>query len=80
MISFVRRNDITNAEGQYAIRMRVCKNRLRKYFTLKIFADKEFWDEDNECFVILKNLRDKRMKNVNNITIYLVNTGLRQKI
>ena len=65
MISFVRRNDITNAEGQYAIRMRVCKNRLRKYFTLKIFADKEFWDEDNECFVILKNLRDKKQKEEN---------------
>lgn len=65
MISFVKRNDVTNAQGQYAIRLRVCKERQRRYFTLKIFADEEYWDADNECFVILKNVKDKKQKEEN---------------
>lgn len=67
MISFVRRNDITNAQGLYAIRLRVCKERQRKYFTLKIFADDEYWDEQNERFIILKNVRDKKQKEENEL-------------
>lgn len=65
MISFIKRNDIANAQGLFAIRLRVCKERQRRYFTLKIFADNEYWDEDNECFVILKNVRDKKQKEEN---------------
>lgn len=65
MISFVKRNDITNKEGLYAIRLRICKERQRRYFTLKIFADGEYWDAENECFVILKNVRDKDQKKEN---------------
>jgi len=65
MISFVKRNDIPNSQGLYAIRLRVCKERQRRYFTLKIFADNEYWDEQNECFVILKNVRDKKQKEEN---------------
>ena len=65
MISFIKRNDVTNAQGLSAIRLRVCKDRQRKYFTLKIFADDQYWDADNECFVILKNVRDKKQKEEN---------------
>ena len=65
MISFIKRSDTANAQGLYAIRLRVCKERQRRYFTLKIFADDEYWDVDNECFVILKNVRDKKQKEEN---------------
>lgn len=64
-VSFVKRNDTTNTKGLYAIRLRICKERQRKYFTLKIFADDKYWDADNECFVILKNVRDKKEKEEN---------------
>lgn len=64
-ISFIKRNDVTNAQGLYAIRLRICKNRQRRYFTLKIFADDKYWDANNECFVILKNIRDKKQKEEN---------------
>ncbi len=65
MISFVKRNDTVNAQGLYAIRLRVCKERQRRYFALKIFADDKYWDAENECFVILKNVRDKILKEEN---------------
>lgn len=65
MISFVKRNDTVNSQGLYAIRLRVCKERQRRYFTLKIFADNEYWDGDNECFVVLKNIRDKKQREEN---------------
>ena len=65
MINFIKRNDATNAQGLYAIRLRICKDRQRRYFTLKIFADDEYWDVENECFVILKNVRDKKQKEEN---------------
>jgi integrase len=65
MISFIKRNDTTNAEGLYAIRLRICKDRQRRYFALKIFADDEYWDVENECFVILKNVRDAKQKEEN---------------
>lgn len=65
MINFIRRNDIANAQGLFAIRLRVCKERQRRYFTLKIFADAKYWDEDNECFIILKNVRDKKQREEN---------------
>ena len=64
-ISFIKRNDVTNAQGLYAIRLRICKNRQRRYFTLKIFADDKYWDANNECFVILKNIRGKKQKEEN---------------
>jgi hypothetical protein len=67
MISFVKRNDATNREGLFVIRLRICKDRQRRYFTLKIFADEEYWDADNECFVILKNVRDKKQKEENEL-------------
>lgn len=67
MISFIKRNDIANSEGLFAIRLRVCKERQRRYFTLKIFADEEYWDTENECFVILKNVRDKKQKEENEL-------------
>ena len=62
MISFVKRNDVVNAQGLCAVRLRICKERQRKYFSLNIFADNEYWDEENECFRILKNVRDKKQK------------------
>jgi len=65
MISFIKRNDVTSKEGLYAIRLRICKDRQRRYFALKIFADDEYWDAENECFIILKNVRDKKQKDEN---------------
>ena len=62
MISFIKRNDVANAQGLYAVRLRICKERQRRYFSLNIFADNEYWDEENECFRILKNVRDKKQK------------------
>ena len=64
-ISFIKRNDVANAQGLYAIRLRICKDRQRRYFALKIFADDKYWDADNECFIILKNVRDKKQKEEN---------------
>ena len=64
-ISFIKRNDVANAQGLYAIRLRICKDRQRKYFALKIFADDKYWDADHECFIILKNVRDKKQKEEN---------------
>ena len=68
-ISFVKRNDTPNTKGLYAIRLRICKERQRKYFTLKIFADNKYWDADNECFVILKNVRDKKEKEEKSLSL-----------
>ncbi|NDV46864.1 site-specific integrase [Paludibacter sp. 221] len=65
MINFIKRNDTANAQGLFAIRLRICKERQRRYFSLKIFANDEYWDADNECFVILKNVRDKKQKEEN---------------
>ena len=65
MISFKLRNDTANSQGLYAIRLCVCKDRQRRYFALKIFANDEYWDADNECFAILKNVRDKKQKEEN---------------
>ena len=65
MISFIKRNDVANAQGLYAVRLRICKERQRRYFSLNIFADNEYWDEENECFRILKNVRDKKQKEEN---------------
>jgi integrase len=65
MISFIRRNDAANAQGLYAIRLRICKDRQRRYFSLKIFTEAEYWNADNECFVILKNIKDKKQKEEN---------------
>ncbi|WP_373145835.1 phage integrase SAM-like domain-containing protein [Bacteroides thetaiotaomicron] len=65
MISFIKRNDVANAQGLYAVRLRICKERQRRYFSLNIFADSEYWDEENECFRILKNVRDKKQKEEN---------------
>ena len=80
MISFIKRNDVANAQGLYAVRLRVCKERQRRYFALNIFADEQYWDADNECFVILKNVRDKkRMRNANSIIIYLATIGYGRK-
>lgn len=82
-ISFVKRNDTPNTKGLYAIRLRICKERQRKYFTLKIFADNKYWDADNECFVILKNVRDKKEKEENEkrkqYNFYLVNTEYKHR-
>ena len=50
MISFIKRNDVANAQGLYAVRLRICKERQRRYFSLNIFADSEYWDEENEMF------------------------------
>ena len=65
MINFIKRNDTTNAQGLYAIRLRITKDRQRAYFALKIFASDEYWDADNECFIILKNVRDTKQKEEN---------------
>ena len=65
MISFIKRNDVANAQGLYAVRLRICKERQRRYFSLNIFADSGYWDEENECFRILKNVRDKKQKEEN---------------
>lgn len=65
MISFIKRNDVTNSQGLYAVRLRICKERQRRYFSLNIFADDEYWDAENESFVILKNVRDKKQKEEN---------------
>jgi len=65
MISFIKRNDVANAQGLYAVRLRICKERQRRYFSLNIFADNEYWDEEHECFRILKNVRDKKQKEEN---------------
>lgn len=74
MISFIKRNDVANAQGLYAVRLRICKERQRRYFSLNIFADSGYWDEENECFRILKNVRDKKQKeeneNASSIIIY----------
>ena len=65
MISFIRRNDATNKQGLYAIRLRITKDRQRRYFALNLFADEKYWDENNECFIIFKNVRDNKQKEEN---------------
>ena len=70
MISFIKRNDVANAQGLYAVRLRICKERQRRYFSLNIFADNEYWDEENECFRILKNVRDKKQKEENHAVFH----------
>ena len=65
MISFVKRNEVKSKEGLYAIRLRITKDRQRRYFALKIFADEKYWDETNECFIVLKNVRDNEQKEEN---------------
>ncbi len=62
MITFIKRNDIPNKEGKYAIRMRVTKDAQRKYFAMKMFADDSEWDVENECFVVQKDVRSESRK------------------
>ncbi|MCD8101814.1 MAG: site-specific integrase [Alistipes sp.] len=61
-IRFPRRHDRPNKNGQYAVRLCVTKNSLRKYISLGIFADPEHWDEANEIFKIYRNLKGERQK------------------
>ncbi len=62
MITFIRRNDTPNKKGEYAVRMRVNKERLRKYFTLKMFAGDDAWDVQNERFIIMRYAKTEEQK------------------
>lgn len=61
-ICFLKRNDIHNKEGKYAVRLRITKNRQRRYINLKLFADNDEWDTDNEIFIVQKNVRGEKQK------------------
>jgi integrase len=42
--------------------MRVTKDAQRKYFAMKMFADDSEWDAQNECFIVLKDVRSESRK------------------
>lgn len=64
-IRFPRRHDKTDKNGHYAVRLCVTKNKMRKYISLNIFTDANYWDEDNEIFIIEKNLKGAKQKELN---------------
>lgn len=64
-IRLTRRKDKPNNDGLYAVRLCVTKNTRRKYFTLKVFVEPQYWDETNEALIILKNLKGETQKKTN---------------
>ena len=64
-LHFQPRSDNPDSKGRYAIRLCITKCRRRKYIALKIFADPEFWDKDNETFIIQTKLKDPQQKAAN---------------
>ena len=67
MINFVKRNDKPNKEGLYAVRLRITKDGQRKYFSLKLFADNEYWDAANERFIVERNVRSEERRKENDL-------------
>ena len=65
MVNFVIRKDKPNKDGKFAIRLRITKNRIRKYISLNIFADSNYWSDENEVFVIIKSLKGEKQKEQN---------------
>lgn len=65
MVNFVIRKDKPNKDGKFAIRLRITKNRIRKYISLNIFADSNYWSDENEVFVIIKSLKAEKQKEQN---------------
>ena len=64
-LHFQPRFDNPDSKGRYAVRLCITKCRQRKYIALKIFADPEFWDKDNETFIIQTKLKDPQQKAAN---------------
>lgn len=54
-----------NKDGKYAVMLEVSQNGKRKYISLKIHGDRNFWDDSQERFVIEKRLRDADAKKRN---------------
>ena len=65
-LHFQPRFDNPDSKGRYAVRLCITKCRQRKYIALKIFADPEFWDKDNETFIIQTKLKDPQQKAATN--------------
>lgn len=63
--NFIIRKDTTNKKGLHPIRLRITQHRKIAYFSLKIFADIDFWDEESERFIIKKSLRKAEEKEAN---------------
>lgn len=65
MVNFVVRKDKPNKDGKFAIRLRITKSRIRKYISLNMFADPNYWSDENEVFVIIKSLKGEKQKEQN---------------
>lgn len=66
-ICFHKRNDTQNNEGKYAVRLKVTKNRQRRYINLKLFAAADEWDTDNEVFIVQRNVRGEKQRAENEL-------------
>jgi len=65
MYSFIVRKDRKNKDGLYDIQLRVVKGGKRKRIALKLATNLDYWDEQQERFIILKGLRSTSEKEAN---------------
>lgn len=60
---FKLRTSRKNKNGLYDLNMEICKKGFpRKYLSLGLEGDKNFWDEEQERFVVQKGLRTEKAK------------------
>lgn len=62
---FKMRTSSPNSNDEYAIMLEISKSGKRGYVSLKIFGDRDDWDEEQERFVIKKGLRTNEAKKAN---------------
>ena len=62
---FTMRSTKPNNEGKFGVMLELSKSGKRNYVSLKIYGEKEYWDDTQERFVIEKGLRTEDAKDKN---------------
>ena len=62
---FKMRPSSPNSDNEYSIMLEISKSGKRGYVSLKIWGDRNDWDEEQERFVVKKGLRTKEAKEAN---------------
>jgi integrase len=64
-ISIKIRKEQPNEKGEYILRLMITKNGKRKYISTEMWADSNYWDETQQQYIILDNIRSKEKKEAN---------------
>ncbi|WP_340112973.1 site-specific integrase [Maribellus mangrovi] len=62
---FFMRTTQPDADGNYPVYLQLTRDRKRAYIALKIYGERDRWDDAQERFVIEKGLRTKKEKEAN---------------